>query len=285
MICVDSQAGAALAVVAGQRRHQGVAVPGNVVVVELVDAAYAVADDGGALGIQAGDLGDQLGLDPAGMRGPLQAVLLDVALEQLELGDALNAFNGVAALERGPDSLSIVQCGPVAAGIPNVGHLDLGLRTVLSLDGGHLAEHLAGLRVDQEGEGGVLEQVLALVELLVEDVLGHAQEVGRVRAGAQVDPDVCLGCGGGKARVEHDHLGACRLCVEEAARPHHAGLEHVAVCQNDHLGLRPLPDGVEREHAGPREGSLLAVSLAHVVAVHGAGAGTQDGAEQRCEAL
>ena len=127
--------------------------------------------------------------------------------------------------------------------------------------------------------------MLLVIELVVQDVLGHAQEERGVGACTQVHPHVGLARGGAETRVEAHELRAGLLRIEHATRPHHARLHQVAVRQDDHVRLRPLPHVVEREHTRPGKGLALAIALTHIVAVESASLGSQDAREKRRETL
>ena len=284
---MSAAAGAALAVVARERGDERVAVAGDVVVAELVDAAHAVIDDGGAGRVLGGHIGHHIGGNVAGGGGPLQGVGLHVLPQARELGEVALAVNGELAFQGGRDTLGLLGHRRVRVLVPHVEGLQLHRLAGLGVGARrHVHQARTRFRIDEERQRRVGEHVLAIEQVLVQDVLRHAEEERRVGAGPQVHPLVGLARRGAEARVQADELRARLLRVQHTARPGEARLHQVRVGQNDHGSLGPLPYGVLREHADPgREGHDLPVALAHVVAVHAAGLGPQHAGQKRWEAL
>ena len=71
--------------------------------------------------------------------------------------------------------------------------------------------------------------MLAIEQLLVQDVLRHAKEERRVGAGTQVHPLIGLARRGAEARVEADELRARFLGVKHAARPGETRFHQIGV--------------------------------------------------------
>ena len=251
---------------------------GDVVVGEFIDTAHAIADDRRTLCILARHLGDSIGRHTSNALGPVERVVGHLLLEQVILGDILHTVHREGAFERRLRARRIMQHSRTRCAVPHIrGFHLLRLASFLIHCIVHLAEHLTGVRVHKEGERRVRQHVLAIAQVVVQQVLHHSQEKRRVGTRAQPNPLVCLACRCRETRVEYDDLCASSLSIKESARPHHARFQHVAVGHKHHVSLLPLPYGVEREHARPAERLTLTVALAHVVAVQTASLRAQNG--------
>ena len=279
-----AHAGAHLAHVAREGHERCGSVAGDVGVAHLVVAAPAQRQAGRTLGVLAGKLADGGGGHAAYAFSPLGSVLDLLLLEEREHRGAGCAVHVEGALESGLHGRDVVGRLRVRRRVP---HEEGVLLAGLGLFGVRIlrvvAHELARRDVHEERKRGVVQHEVLVVELLVEDDAGHAEEECGIGARRDGHPLIRFAGRRGEVGIHRHHAGASFLRLEEQAHVGQTGLQEVAAHVEHELGIHPVASlaGGHRVAAAETDGRIQTVADAHVDAGAGIHLRAQHGGQPR----